>query len=78
MNTHEASEIANLCSMQDILQDVLQDILQDILQDVYQSRTSDDGIQRSKGVVPLGESDFPSSENKIIKILLCSKTRPKI
>ena len=32
MNTHEASEIANLCSMQDKLQDV------------YQSRTSDDGI----------------------------------
>ena len=66
MNTHEASEIANLCSMQDILQDV------------YQRRTSDDGIQRSKGVVPLGESDFPSSANKIIKILLCSKTGPKI
>ena len=65
MNTHEASEIANLCSMQDILQDV------------YQRRTSDDGIQRSKGVVPLRESDFPSSENKIIKILLCSKTGPK-
>ena len=66
MNTHEASEIANLCSMRDMLQDV------------YQSRTSDDGIQRSKGVVPLGESDFPSSENKIIKILLFSKTWPKI
>ena len=66
MNTHEASEIANLCSMQDILQDV------------YQRRTSDDGIQRSKGVIPLRESDFPSSENKIIKILLCSKTGPKI
>ena len=28
MNTHEASEIANLCSMQDILQDILQDVYQ--------------------------------------------------
>ena len=52
MNTHEASEIANLCSMQDILQDV------------YQRRTSDDGIQRSKGVVPLRESDFPHPRTK--------------